>query len=111
MNLLRQIIEQAGREGKRVLVHCRAGRSRSASIVISYLMKKKGMTLKEAYLLVKEQKPDIRPNEGILLPLLIARLLHNLISGYLKQLQTLDKEIHGAVSFDLLAFNSEVIVG
>jgi len=69
------------------------------------------MTLKEAYLLVKEQKPDIRPNEGVLVPLPTERFLHHLISGYLKQLQTLDKEIHGAVSFDLLAFNTEVIVG
>jgi protein tyrosine phosphatase (PTP) superfamily phosphohydrolase (DUF442 family) len=45
------------------LVHCYAGISRSASIIISYLMKQ-GMTYEEAYNYVKERRPIINPNRG-----------------------------------------------
>jgi protein-tyrosine phosphatase len=40
-------------------VHCMRGRSRSSSVIISYLIKKKEMSLKDAYLLVKEKRPFI----------------------------------------------------
>lgn len=36
-----------------------AGISRSASIIIAYLMKKHDMTYDEAYAAVKDKKPDI----------------------------------------------------
>jgi len=45
------------------LVHCNAGQSRSASIIIYYLMTK-GNTLQQSYQYVKARKPDIRPNYG-----------------------------------------------
>jgi protein-tyrosine phosphatase len=52
-----------GRTGNaKVLVHCQSGVSRSATIVISYLMKEKGNSLKEALDHVKLQKPDVAPN-------------------------------------------------
>lgn len=47
-----------------VLVHCNAGVSRTAMIVIAYLMHYKGMQYKEAYELVKSKRPAIQPNEG-----------------------------------------------
>lgn len=50
--------------GKRVLIHCQAGISRSATIVIGYLMVEQKMPLKEAYQLVKTQRPQIQPNAG-----------------------------------------------
>ncbi|KAL7551602.1 hypothetical protein ACHAWF_014795 [Thalassiosira exigua] len=50
-------------KGGRCLVHCNAGQSRSASVVIYYLMTK-GHTLKHSFEYVKKRKPDIRPNYG-----------------------------------------------
>lgn len=47
-----------------VLVHCEAGVSRSATIVISYFMYKYEMTLPEAYKSVLAKRPVIRPNFG-----------------------------------------------
>ena len=47
-----------------VLVHCMAGVSRSATIVIAYLMKSEGMTFRAAFDHVKQRRPCICPNEG-----------------------------------------------
>ena len=46
------------------LVHCMAGISRSASIVMAYLMKEYGMTCASAFKLCKEKRSIIRPNRG-----------------------------------------------
>ncbi|KAL4438919.1 hypothetical protein ABPG74_016639 [Tetrahymena malaccensis] len=51
-------------EGKSVLVHCAAGVSRSATIVISYIMKKQNKSFDEAFKLVKDIRYIIRPNKG-----------------------------------------------
>lgn len=48
----------------KVLIHCVAGVSRSASLVIVYLMKHEKMTLRQAYHYVKAARPIIRPNVG-----------------------------------------------
>ncbi|CAD8095565.1 unnamed protein product [Paramecium primaurelia] len=47
-----------------VLVHCAAGVSRSASIVIAYLMRNKGWTYSEAFSHVKSKRFVICPNSG-----------------------------------------------
>ncbi|XP_060067093.1 dual specificity protein phosphatase 19-like [Ylistrum balloti] len=47
-----------------VLVHCNAGVSRAATIVIAYVMSREGMTLQHAYSHVKDKRPAIRPNDG-----------------------------------------------
>ncbi|CAD8161251.1 unnamed protein product [Paramecium octaurelia] len=49
-----------------VLVHCYAGISRSATIVIAYLMKSYKMTLDEAYKYVQQHRPIINPNPGFM---------------------------------------------
>jgi len=51
-------------EGKAVLVHCKGGRSRSATIMLAYLMKYQGYTLKDAYIYVKSKRSIIQPNIG-----------------------------------------------
>lgn len=47
-----------------VLIHCMMGVSRSASLVIWYLMTRGNLTLTEAYNLVKQKRPIINPNRG-----------------------------------------------
>lgn len=49
-------------EEKVVLFHCRMGISRSATLLIAYLMKSRSMTLKEAFNLVKKQRPKAHPS-------------------------------------------------
>ncbi|XP_035809913.1 dual specificity protein phosphatase 16 isoform X2 [Amphiprion ocellaris] len=61
-----EFIEKAKASNARVLVHCLAGISRSATIAIAYIMKKMDMTLDEAYRFVKEKRPTISPNFNFL---------------------------------------------
>jgi hypothetical protein len=49
-----------------VLVHCFAGMSRSASCVMAYLIKYKGMTVESAYNFVKGKRWKVRPNSGFM---------------------------------------------
>ena len=49
---------------EKVLVHCAAGESRSATIVIAYLMWKKKWTFDKAYNFVKSKRSRIYPNFG-----------------------------------------------
>ncbi|XP_048841894.1 dual specificity protein phosphatase 10 [Brienomyrus brachyistius] len=57
-----EFIEEAQQAGRGVLIHCQAGVSRSATIVIAYLMKHTWMTMTDAYKFVKTRRPIISPN-------------------------------------------------
>jgi protein-tyrosine phosphatase len=48
-------------KGNVVLVHCNGGISRSASVMIAYLMKTDCMSYDEAFAFVKSKKPNIQP--------------------------------------------------
>ena len=61
-----QYIEKALAEGGIVLVHCRAGVSRSASIVLAYVMKAGQMRLKEAINMMQSKGACIGPNPSFL---------------------------------------------
>jgi predicted protein tyrosine phosphatase len=50
----------------RVFVHCKAGRSRSVSVVIGYLVKCKQFTLKMAYDMIKANRKGVSPNLGFM---------------------------------------------
>ncbi|KAJ3603561.1 hypothetical protein NHX12_028306 [Muraenolepis orangiensis] len=63
--------------GGRVLVHCHVGVSRSASLVLAYLMLKQQLTLVEAICAVKDHR-GVVPNRG-----------------FLRQLVRLDGELFG----------------
>jgi protein-tyrosine phosphatase len=60
------ILEKCRTEGKNALVHCQLGKSRSATIVIMYLMKHLGMTLREAFKYTKEKRYIVNPNLGFI---------------------------------------------
>lgn len=50
---------------QKIIVFCRAGHSRSPTIVIAYLMKYENMTFDEAYKYVKNKR-NIMPNNGFI---------------------------------------------
>ena len=54
--------ESVSSQQGRVLVHCRAGVSRSATVCIAYIMHKQGLSLDSAYEFVKSKRPVIDPN-------------------------------------------------
>lgn len=64
--------------GRRVLVHCREGLSRSPSIVIAHLMQHSQLSFQDALTLVEERNAIIRINEG-----------------FLRQLSDLEEELFG----------------
>ena len=49
---------------RKILIHCMSGKSRSASLVIFYLMKEKKWDYDQCFNFVKEKRPGIRPNSG-----------------------------------------------
>ncbi|KAH1243744.1 Dual specificity protein phosphatase 1 [Glycine max] len=72
-------IDEAKRHDGGVLVHCFAGRSRSVTIVVAYLMKTRGMSFFEALQHVRSIRPAAGPNQG-----------------FICQLQDFEKSLQGA---------------
>ena len=54
--------ENVERDGGKVLVHCKAGVSRSATVCIAYLMCCKSMTFEQAFEFVRAKRSIISPN-------------------------------------------------
>lgn len=50
-------------QGNTVYVHCKAGRGRSASVVVGYLMQYHHLSFVDAVFLVKQQRPQIHLNQ------------------------------------------------
>ncbi|XP_056684129.1 dual specificity protein phosphatase PHS1 isoform X2 [Spinacia oleracea] len=76
-------IDNVERTGGKVLVHCFEGRSRSATVVLAYLMLKKKQTLLEAWNALKKAHRRAQPNDG-----------------FAKILQDVDVSLHGKVSME-----------
>ncbi|XP_032895080.1 dual specificity protein phosphatase 8-like isoform X2 [Amblyraja radiata] len=55
-------IDKAKVSNCRVLVHCLAGISRSATVAIAYIMKTMGLASDDAYRFIKDRRPSISPN-------------------------------------------------
>jgi len=49
-----------------VLVHCKAGQSRSATLVIAHLMREEKWTLSKALQFVQQRRPSVQPNRGFM---------------------------------------------
>jgi dual specificity MAP kinase phosphatase len=56
------ISDEAKADGGKILVHCQAGVSRSATVTIAYILKHSKMTVMEAYRHVKSKRVIIAPN-------------------------------------------------
>eukprot|EP00906_Rhabdomonas_costata_P012668 RCo018236 len=64
-----RFIEEARTHDSRALVHCRKGVSRSATIVIAYVMQYLDKGFEEAFDFVKQRRGIINPNLGFVLAL------------------------------------------
>lgn len=74
-----QEIDDLCRRGKKVLVHCAAGVSRSVTAVIAYLMLTQGMTFRGALDHIRERRPQANPHH-----LLIRSLVRDLGNRFIK---------------------------
>jgi tyrosine-protein phosphatase len=65
-----KVVDDRVRNGKRVLVHCQCGVSRSASLVVAYgIYKNPAMTVQQAYDAVKQKSRWIGPNMNLIMQL------------------------------------------
>ena len=72
-----QFLDKVAASDGKVLVHCRAGRSRSVSIVVAWAMKSRGWTLARAWQAVSQARENARPNMGFMMQLMqLERQLH-----------------------------------
>ncbi|ONK78697.1 uncharacterized protein A4U43_C02F21490 [Asparagus officinalis] len=69
--------------GGKILVHCFEGKSRSATVILAYLMLRKKKTLLEAWTMLKKVHRRAQPNDG-----------------FAKVLTILDKSLHGKISME-----------
>ncbi|CAD8175661.1 unnamed protein product [Paramecium pentaurelia] len=61
-----QFIENALNSKQNILVHCFAGKSRSTTFIIAYLIKNHKMTVNDALELVKTKRQIAQPNTGFM---------------------------------------------
>ena len=67
IDIANKFIEEARKfKNGKILIHCKFGISRSAAILIGYLMKYYGYTLKNAVDFIKNKRKKINPNQGFM---------------------------------------------
>lgn len=67
---LTDLMHKATLENKKVLIHCQCGVSRSASLMVAYIMRYCNMSLNDAYNKLKSIAKDISPNMGLIFQLM-----------------------------------------
>jgi len=74
---------EKGKELGGVLVHCFHGVSRSAALIISYLIKKYNISAEIALVKVKQIRPSVQPNDGFMSQLRLYHILlrHNQLNS------------------------------
>lgn len=79
---LTELIAERSAAGKRILVHCQCGVSRSASLLVAYVMRQQMCDLNTAYGFVKRQSPAVSPNMVLMFQLMDwARMLRRYAAG------------------------------
>lgn len=76
-----------------VLVHCVAGVSRSATVVIAYLMKYTHMSLRNAFNYCYGLRPVVRPN-----------------NGFMAQLISYEQQLYGRTSVNMVELEHEGVI-
>lgn len=61
-----EFLEKCEAEKARVLVHCMSGKNRSPAVVMAFLMKSRRWTLDQSYQCVKERRPPVELNPGVM---------------------------------------------
>ncbi|KAJ7611747.1 protein-tyrosine phosphatase-like protein [Roridomyces roridus] len=61
-----RFIEEALKEGGRVLIHCVMGISRSTTVLAAYLMKTRSLSTSAATSFIRARRPCVQPNYGFL---------------------------------------------
>ncbi|CCH62190.1 hypothetical protein TBLA_0G02510 [Henningerozyma blattae CBS 6284] len=69
LNYLTNMMHDYSIQNKRILVHCQCGVSRSASLIVAYIMRYCNMNLNDAYDHLKLIAKDISPNMGLIFQL------------------------------------------
>lgn len=67
---LTELMHKATLQHKRILIHCQCGVSRSASLMVAYIMRYCNMSLNDAYNKLKSIAKDISPNMGLIFQLM-----------------------------------------
>ncbi len=57
-----EFVESHVQRGDVVYIHCKAGRARSATVALCWLVKYRGMTVEEAQLHLLKARPHINPH-------------------------------------------------
>ncbi|CAM0140166.1 unnamed protein product [Umbelopsis sp. WA50703] len=77
-----KFIEDAKRLHEPTYVHCRAGKSRSVTAILAYLILSEKWTLKRAYRHVTKARPNMSPNIGFVAELMkLEGRVHGIVSG------------------------------
>jgi protein-tyrosine phosphatase len=84
-----EFIQKHVDQGKNVLVHCMAGKSRSVTIILAYLIHSQKYSLQDALKLVLKKNSNVCPN-----------------LGFFKQLVEFELEIRGSNSINIEQYAS-----
>ncbi len=101
---VKTFVDEAVAAGGNVLVHCFRGRSRSAALVVAYLMQKHACSMEKAFRRVLSKRDCVNPHDGFMAQLKLYEIMNygldnsNLqVCRLLQQLDTLEKPLfeHG----------------
>jgi len=65
-----EIFDNCERNNQRALIHCKHGRSRSATVVIAYLMYRNSWSLKDSLTEVRSKRPLVGPHRHLTMQLI-----------------------------------------
>ena len=61
-----EFIHTARRRGLNILIHCQAGISRSATLLLAYLLAASGCSLRQGLFILRRVRPQVQPNPGFM---------------------------------------------